>query len=53
MAFVDWAGVSWIRRAMGELDELPDRPLTYLQKFGFYGPHDFDPPEPLTVSPPL
>jgi hypothetical protein len=52
VAFVDRAGVSWIRRAMGELDELPERPLPYLQKFGFYGPHDFDPPEPLATPSP-
>ncbi len=52
VTFMDRAGVSWIRRAMGELEELPERPLAYLQTFGFYGPHDFGAPEPLTISPP-
>ncbi len=52
VAFVDRAGVSWIRRAMGDLEQLPERPLPYLQKFGFYGPHDFDAPESLAMSPP-
>lgn len=51
VAFVDRAGVSWVRRAMGELEELPVRPLTYLQKFGFYGPHDFEPPDPVAMPP--
>lgn len=50
VAFVDRAGVSWVRRAMGDLEELPERPLSYLQQFGFYGPHDFGAPEPVTVS---
>jgi hypothetical protein len=52
VAFIDRAGVSWIRRAMGELEELPERPLAYLQSFGFYGPHDFSSPEPLSVTRP-
>ena len=31
------------------MEELPERPLAYLQKLGFSGPHDFGAPEPLTI----
>jgi hypothetical protein len=45
IAFTDRAGAHWIRRATGQLDELPKPPLEYLQEWGFYGPHDFQTPE--------
>jgi hypothetical protein len=47
IAFTDRAGAHWIRRATGKLDELAVDPLTYFEQFGFYGPHDFDTPEPV------
>jgi hypothetical protein len=46
VAFVDRAGVSWIRRAMGPLEELPTRPLEYIAQHGLHGPYEFQPPEP-------
>ena len=45
VAFVDRAGVSWARRAMGPLDELPMRPLEHFGKHGLFGPHEFQVPE--------
>ena len=45
VAFVDRAGVSWIRRAMGPLDELPKRPLEHFGQHGLHGPHEFQAPE--------
>lgn len=45
VAFVDRAGVSWVRRAMGPLEELPKRPLEYFGEHGLYGPHEFQVPE--------
>jgi hypothetical protein len=47
IAFTDRSGVHWIRRANGELIELPVDPLTYFAEFGFSGPHEFQTPEPL------
>jgi hypothetical protein len=44
LAFSDRAGSHWIRRATGELTELPEPPLTYLETWGFYGPHEFQTP---------
>lgn len=45
VAFVDRAGVSWVRRAMGPLDQLPMRPLEHFGRHGFHGPHEFQAPE--------
>lgn len=46
VAFVDRAGVSWVRRAMGPLEELPMRPLEHFGQHGLHGPHEFQAPEP-------
>lgn len=45
VAFTDRAGAHWIRRATGQLDEIPKPPLEYFQEWNFYGPHDFQSPE--------
>lgn len=45
VGFVDRAGVSWVRRAMGPLEELPKRPLEYFSQHGLYGPHELQGPE--------
>ena len=45
VAFVDRAGVSWVRRAMGPLDELPMRPLEHFGQHGLHGPYEFQAPE--------
>jgi hypothetical protein len=45
VAFVDRAGVSWVRRAMGPLEELSTRPLEHFAQHGLYGPHEFRAPE--------
>jgi hypothetical protein len=45
VAFVDRAGASWARRAMGQLEELPTRPLEHFGKHGLYGPYEFQMPE--------
>jgi len=45
VAFTDRAGSHWIRRATGELIELPQPPLNYLQPYGLHGPHDYQTPE--------
>jgi hypothetical protein len=47
VAFVDRAGVSWIRRAMGPLEELPRRPLEHFSQYGLHGPHEFQTAEPM------
>ena len=47
IAFTDLAGSHWIRRATGELDELPVDPLEYFKQFNFYGPYEFQTPESL------
>lgn len=45
VAFVDRNGTSWVRRAMGALDELTERPLAHFQPHGFHGLHDLVPAE--------
>lgn len=45
VAFVDRAGASWVRRAMGPLEELPTRPLEHFGEYGLDGPYDFQEPE--------
>ncbi|HUY54527.1 MAG TPA: hypothetical protein VMV23_05155 [Candidatus Nanopelagicaceae bacterium] len=47
VAFTDRGGVHWVRRALGELDELPEAPFTYFGQLGLYGPLDFRVPEPV------
>jgi hypothetical protein len=44
IAFTDHDGAHWIRRATGELEELPEGPFTYL---ALDGPHDLQIPEQL------
>lgn len=46
VAFTDRAGAHWVRRGTGELEELPESPITYFERHGFYGPHDLVTPEP-------
>lgn len=47
VAFVDRAGVSWVRRAMGALEELTNKPLDHFAEHGVHGPHEFQTPEPM------
>jgi hypothetical protein len=46
VAFKDRAGVSWVRRGTGELEELPAATLDYYRDFGVQGPYEFQTPEP-------
>lgn len=45
VAFTDRAGVHWIRRGTGELEELSKAPFEYFKEFGLYGPYDLVTPE--------
>jgi hypothetical protein len=45
VAFTDRAGVHWIRRSNGELQELPEAPVTFLR---LSGPYDWQTPESAT-----
>jgi hypothetical protein len=45
VAFTDRAGKHWIRRATGQLEELPEDPIDYFQRLGLHGPHDLQTPE--------
>jgi len=45
-AFTDRAGIHWIRRATGELEELPESPLEYSARVGSRGPHELVRSEP-------
>lgn len=47
VAFTDRAGTHWIRRATGELEELPKPPFEYFQEHGLYGPYELQTPERL------
>jgi hypothetical protein len=47
VAFTDRAGYHWIRRALGKLQEIPEDPLTYFQRWEMYGPYDLQTPEPV------
>jgi hypothetical protein len=42
VAFTDRAGHHWVRRATGELEELPEDPIYHYLK---YGPHELQTPE--------
>ncbi len=46
VAFTDRAENHWIRRALGNLVELDEDPLTYFVQWGFGGPYDLWTPEP-------
>ncbi len=48
IAFTDRAGTHWIRRATGDLDQLPVDPLQYFHQFGFSGPYEYQTPERLS-----
>jgi hypothetical protein len=48
VAFTDRAGTHWIRRATGELQELPKAPFEYFQQHGLYGPYELQTPKRLT-----
>lgn len=41
VAFSDRSGVSWVRRAMGELEELPTNPVEYYSSMGLNPPYDW------------
>jgi hypothetical protein len=45
VAFTDRAGIHWIRRATGKLEEIPKDPLKYFQDRGLYGPYDLVTPD--------
>lgn len=47
VAFTDRAGVSWVRRASGALEELPTDTLHYFEEFGVEKPYEFQVPRPL------
>lgn len=45
VAFTDRAGSHWIRRATGNLIEIPEEPLMYFKQFGMSAPYDLQTPE--------
>ena len=45
VAFVDRDGVSWVRRARGNLEELNCGPLAHFAQHGLHGPHELQLPE--------
>ena len=48
VAFTDRAGAHWIRRAKGNLEELPIPPFDHFEKSGMYGPpYDYQMPIPV------
>jgi hypothetical protein len=47
VAFTDRDDVHWIRRARGQLEELPEAPLDYFRRYDMYGPYELQTPEPL------
>lgn len=47
VAFTDRAGAHWIRRALGELEELPQPPFEYFQQWQLHGPYALEVPEPV------
>jgi hypothetical protein len=50
MAFSDRAGIAWIRRCTGELEELDKTPFDYFAEFGLHGPLDLQIPQPATPA---
>jgi hypothetical protein len=44
-AFTDRSGSHWIRRATGQLEELPEDPIDHFAKLGLPGPWDMQTPE--------
>jgi hypothetical protein len=45
VAFTDRAGSHWIRRATGNLIEIPEEPLIYFERYGMSAPYDLQTPE--------
>jgi hypothetical protein len=45
VAFTDRAGKPWIRRATGQLEELPEDPIEYFGRLGLHGPYDLLTPD--------
>lgn len=45
VAFTDRAGNHWIRRANGQLEELPEDPIEHFARLGLHGPWDMQTPE--------
>ena len=45
LAFIDRAGVHWVRRSLGALEELGEPPFEHFAKHGLYGPYDLRVPE--------
>jgi hypothetical protein len=45
IAFTDRAGKHWIRRATGQLEELPEGPIDYFGHLRLFGPYDLLTPE--------
>ncbi len=45
VAFSDRSGVHWIRRVMGQLEELPANPIEYFSPLGLNPPYDWVTPE--------
>jgi hypothetical protein len=50
IAFTDRAGTSWIRRAGGELGELPRPTLEYFRDWYLEGPYEFQTPERVSIG---
>lgn len=48
VAFTDRAGSHWIRRASGQLVELPQSPFRYFTRHGLMSPYELQTPEPLS-----
>jgi hypothetical protein len=47
VAFTDRNGSHWIRRANGDLEQLPSDALAYFSALGFWPPYEFQQPVPL------
>jgi hypothetical protein len=45
VAFSDRSGSHWVRRATGQLEELPQEPFKYFADRGLYAPYDLLTPE--------
>jgi hypothetical protein len=46
IAFTDRAGIHWVRRASGQLEELPESPYKFFAQFGLFTPYQLQTPEP-------
>ncbi len=47
VAFTDRAGSHWVRRAMGQLEELDQEPFAYFTQRGLFSPYELQTPERL------